>query len=367
MSDLGKNWDSNPEFTSWAVRNKLPMDAANIKGTLDAFVNSKIGAAPQAPQGRTLSDLAKSNGPIVYDEAAVQPQQAVASTPIASQNPAARLIGSQSSSQHSSMRGNPAFFAQGSGLLKEEMDAIDSLSGKWDSNQRAMARELAFADTIPDEGKRNAAKQYISNKYGRQLAPYDNGVDKPNVSMSEGSASRRWQGNGAGNTDPETGFMLVNGDWQPVIQLQKAQPAVRSLVALLSLRNGVNDKAGIVSAANKIYEMANAGDEKAKAILKIANSETGRKLGTTKLYSSKEASMNAADPSKGAGIMVGDETIGDLGSALSYIEGAQRYEGPTQTYWFSPDLVHGQYISAEKAASLSGEARKKKPLSSISK
>ena len=118
--------------------------------------------------------------------------------------------------------------------------------------------------------------------------------------------------------------------------------------------------------------MANAGDEKAKAILKIANSETGRKLGTTKLYTAKEATMSAADPSKGGGIMVANETVGDLGEALSYIEGAQQYEGPTKynvdlpiaRTLFGPEVEQGQYVSKEKAASLMGMARKKKSLSS---
>ena len=85
--------------------------------------------------------------------------------------------------------------------------------------------------------------------------------------------------------------------------------------------------------------------------------------------------MGAADPGKGGGIHVGDETVNDLGEALSYIEGAERYSGPTRynvdlpvaRTLFGTDVESGQYVSSEKAASLAGSARKKKTPSGIVK
>ena len=364
MRRMGKNWDISPDFTAWATTNKMSMAADNIDATRKAYAASKVGAAPQAP-AMTLSALAKMNGPEVYDETEADPRSGSAQ-PFQMQPAGFQGDGrSFGVSSRSSFKGDPSFLHQGSGLSREEMAAIDGIAGEWDSNQRAMATELAFADTIPDPGKRAAAQQYISNKYRAAMAPYDNGVSKPNVAISEGTSARGGNGGygtGAGGNDL-SGYVPTNSGWMQIRRLpeDKGTPTDRALYSMLST-TGANQKE-TVAAMQKVYTLAEAGDPAAKALVKMAEGDTGAGLLATKIFPSKEA-RGTIKPEDGA------INIKGLNELINSVNKKEIYTGPktdvdVEGKFFDQTLEPGKPYEAslikkanKKRSSLSGVVKK---------
>ena len=320
-------------------------------------------AARITPRGAPSASAAQREpGPEIYDDS-VPTQVAQQGQPAQGSAPAPRLVagGSQSTaaSRGSSFKGaqGSQFGPQGA-VSDEDVANIDFLANDWAGAQTGYSKAMLYAKRIKDPAASAAAMQYVNSMFENRMGSYDDGVSKEMVQMSEREASKQSTSNKGGwlrSTEYGTdGYMIINGQWQPVFQAAVGSPDIKAVAALMSVKYGASNHLDLLNAAKRTVDMAAQGSPEAIEVLKKARVTTG--LANGRLYPSDVTNKHVVnDPTKG--IMIGDNSFLGMDDIYNAVPIANGAEG--ETHWFRPDeraIPAGGYATPKEAGLI--EARR---------
>ena len=314
-NNMAKLRKPNSGVTEEARRKRLAVAA-----TVNAMSARTGGRITDRPAERTHTDITRASGPVVYKDP-VAPAQAVQppAQQVAVQPPAQQVAGGVSSSASYSRSGNPVFWNQNGVLTADMREALEATIPDYATPTEAYATMRSEAEGISDQDIRAAAMRYIEDRFPQQMSSYDNGVIHKRESERVSGAQRQWSGggDGGGNGDFENGYLMVNGVWKPVVRLKNGDPADKRLFALASAFYGASEPKSVIEAVKKIKALYANGDDVAKELIGIANSQNGSNLVTSRLYS-REESKQQGDITKGL-------SIPDLSKMFSYVDSAKEW------------------------------------------